>query len=273
MTARALVLLGAAAACSKAAAPVPAIVVAHDASVAEVAVPRSPIPAESTQLVTTVVNGPAATTGVLHAWHRVKGTVVWKDDGGWPVVVGRGVAWGRGLHGEGAPAGREGPVKREGDGTSPAGAFELRGAYGYAATAPAGTALAYSALDARTECVDDPRSHHYTQILERPAAGADWTSAEAMRRPDALYTWVIDIAHNPDAVRGAGSCIFFHVWRDEHSATVGCTAMPEPRVRSLLAMLAPAARPVYVLLPRADYSALQAAWGLPPLGASETVTP
>ena len=271
MSARAALVLVCAAACAKAAPP--AIVVARDAALAEVAVARSPIPAESTQLVTTVVDGLAATTGVLHVWHRVHGTLVWKDDGGWPVVVGRGVAWGRGLHGEGAPAGRDGPVKREGDGTSPAGVFELRGAYGYAAAAPAGTALAYRALDASTECVDDPRSHHYTQILERPAAGADWTSAEAMRRPDALYTWVIDIAHNPDAVRGAGSCIFFHVWRDERSPTVGCTAMPEPRVRTLLATLAPAATPVYVLLPRADYGALQAAWGLPPLVASATVAP
>ena len=272
MTARAALLLCAAAAgCAKSAGPSPAPTPGSATDAARAA--PSPVPADTTQLVTTVVDGLAATTGVLHLWHRVKGTVVWKDDGGWTVVVGRGVAWGRGLHGDGAPTGREGPVKREGDGKAPAGIFELRGAYGYAAAPPAGTALPYSALDARTECVDDPGSPHYTQILERPVAAAGWTSAEKMRRTDDLYTWVIDIAHNPDAVRSAGSCIFFHVWRDEHSPTVGCTAMPERRLRTLLTTLSPAAKPVYVLLPRAEYVALQPAWGLPPLDASETVAP
>ena len=122
------------------------------------------------------------------------------------------------------------------------------------------------------ECVDDPTSHHYTQILAR-TADADWTSSEQMRRRDALYTWVIDIAHNPDATRGAGSCIFFHVWRDARSPTVGCTAMAEDKLVALLGTLAPAAAPVYVLLPRADYAALREAWGLPAQDASAKVTP
>ena len=83
-----------------------------------------------------------------------------------------------------------------------------------------------------------------------------------MRRPDDLYTWVIDIAHNPDRTPGAGSCIFLHVWSGPGSATVGCTAMAEPALATLLASLD--AHAVYVLLPSAEYNALAAAWQLPP---------
>ena len=205
----------------------------------------------------------------MRVWHRTRPATAWTPDGdGWPVVVGKtGTAWGRGLHGDAAPVASSGtgPLKREGDGKAPAGAFALRGAYGYADAAPEGTALPYAPLTADTECVDDPASRHYTRILERATTDADWTSSEHMRRTDKLYTWVIDVAHNPDATRGSGSCIFLHVWRDASAPTVGCTAMTEPNMRTLLHMLTPAAAPVYVLLPRAEYGALQKVWGLPQL--------
>ena len=72
---------------------------------------------------------------------------------------------------------------------------------------------------------------------------------------------IIDIAHNPAATPGAGSCIFFHVWRGPAAGTVGCTAMPEPALAQLIAGLDPTA--VYVLLPRAEYGAFAEPWGLP----------
>jgi D-alanyl-D-alanine dipeptidase len=223
---------------------------------------------DATQLVTTVVDDWSSTTGVMRTWHR-DGSAWIADGSGWSVVIGKsGAAWGRGLHGDAALT--KGPVKKEGDGAAPAGAFALRGAYGYGSAAPQGTQLPYAQLAESTECVDDPRSKHYTQILARGSA-ADWHSSEHMRRSDELYTWVIDIAHNPAAARGAGSCIFFHVWHDATTPTVGCTAMPEPRLAALLAHLAPSA--VYVLLPRAAYKALAPAWGLPAQDASAKVSP
>jgi L,D-peptidoglycan transpeptidase YkuD (ErfK/YbiS/YcfS/YnhG family) len=226
------------------------------------AAPAGPrvIPADARQLVTGVIADWDATAVTLRRWRRADRG--WVADGpAWRGVIGRGAAWGRGLHGDGPPAGRDGPRKREGDGKSPAGAFRLAGAYGYAARAPRTAQLPYTAVTADWECVDDPRSAHYTQILDRTRTTVDWASAEAMRRADALYTWVIAIAHNPGAVAGAGSCIFFHVWLDADTPTVGCTAMAEPAVARLVAELAPTA--VYVLLPRADYDAFAAPWGLP----------
>ena len=221
----------------------------------------SPIPADAPQLITGVTDSWDATTVTLRRWKRVHGA--WVADGAaWQGVVGRtGVAWGRGLHGDGAPAGHDGPVKREGDSKAPAGAFGVRGVYGYAATPPPRTSLTYTQTNADWQCVDDQASKHYTQIVDRQTIAVDWSSAEDMRRKDALYTWVVDIAHNRSATPGAGSCIFFHVWRNPKSGTVGCTAMAESRLTSLIGSLDAAS--VYVLLPRAEYDALAASWGLP----------
>jgi D-alanyl-D-alanine dipeptidase len=241
------------------AAPAPA----PDAAPAPPAAAATVIPADAKELITAVVDDWDATRATLRRWRRAGAGAAWTADGApWPGVIGKsGAAWGAGLHGESAPSGRTGPVKREGDGKSPAGAFALRGSYGYAAAAPAGARLPYTALDQRWQCVDDPASKHYDQILDKTTVDVDWKSAEEMRRKDELYAWVVDVAHNPARAPGAGSCIFLHVWRNERSGTAGCTAMPEPQLARLLATLDPSA--VFVLLPRAEYTALAGAWALP----------
>ena len=158
-----------------------------------------------------------------------------------------------------APAGRGGPTKREGDGKSPAGLFALRGAFGYAKAAT--SSLPYQPVELGWECVDDPKSRHYNAILDRRTTEPDWQSAEQMRRRDDLYEWGIDVAHNPRATPGAGSCIFLHVWRGVGSATVGCTAMDKQTLRTLIGKVDTEA--VYLLLPKPEYDALAATWGLP----------
>ncbi|MEO6772739.1 MAG: hypothetical protein ABI467_06915 [Kofleriaceae bacterium] len=228
--------------------------------------PATPIGPTTTQLVTAVPDEWDSTTATMRLWHREAGTD-WQPVGApWPVVIGaNGAAWGIGLHGNGPPAGHTGPAKLEGDQKSPAGSFLLGPSYGYAAAPPKGTKLPYTPTDDQIKCVDDPGSLHYGTIVNQLAVQPDWHSAENLRRPDALYTWVIDVAHNPSRVPGDGSCIFLHVWKDPHTPTVGCTAMAEPQVQSLLAELDPAQVPVFVLLPQREYASLAAAWGLPTL--------
>ena len=217
------------------------------------------IPATTPQLVTAITDDWDATKATLQIWKRAGDGWV-KEGDAWPAVIGKtGAAWGDGLHGRGAPDGAKGPAKREGDGKSPAGAFALRGAYGYADKVKTG--LAYTPVTPTWQCVDDPRSTHYATIVDRKTVAVDWTSAETMRRDDALYTWVIDVAHNPAHIPGDGSCIFLHVWSGPASTTVGCTAMAEPRLAELLGRLDP--RAVFVLLPRAAYDALAPRWRLP----------
>lgn len=213
------------------------------------------------QLVTAIVDDWTSTHATLRMWER--DGAAWKPIGEpWPAMIGKtGAAWGDGLHGAMA-TGRGGPFKREGDGKSPAGVFDFRAVYGYAPSPPPGTSYPYVMLDERYECVDDPGSVQYTHIVDDHVQ-RDWHSSEKMRRSDALYTWVFDIAHNPRAHTGDGSCIFLHVWGGPDSPTVGCTAMAEPQLARLIATLHPTARPLYVLLPRAEYAALAAPWGLP----------
>lgn len=224
--------------------------------------PAPPLLADAPQLLLGTSAGWDATSVTLQRYER--------RGGGWvavgepvPAVLGRsGAAWGRGLHGAGAPADRAGPVKREGDGRSPAGAFRILRAFGYD---DAAFAVPYQKVDESWRCVDDGASAHYNDVLDADGVTPDWTSAEEMRRPDALYRWVVEIDHNAasgdGAVPGGGSCIFLHVWGGPDDTTAGCTAMAEPDLTALLAWLRPGA--VYVLLPEPERAALAAAWGLP----------
>jgi L,D-peptidoglycan transpeptidase YkuD (ErfK/YbiS/YcfS/YnhG family) len=222
------------------------------------------IPASATELLVVITDDWKATRATLRRYRR-DGSA-WKLVGDpWPGVVGYGgTGWGDGLHGRGAPTGRSGPPKREGDGRSPAGVFPLDDLYGYAKAAPAGTRFSYTpALDATWQCIDDPRSHLYNQIVDARSAKRDWSSAEPMRRGDSQYEWAVFIGHNPARTPKHGSCVFLHVWTGEGEPTTGCTAMAEPIMRELIATLDPAA--VFVLLPKAEYAALGPTWGLPSL--------
>jgi L,D-peptidoglycan transpeptidase YkuD (ErfK/YbiS/YcfS/YnhG family) len=235
------------------------------ASARQPAAARLPVfPAEAAQLVVATVDDWGDVTAELARFAREPGGA-WKPVGAsWPAVVGaRGSAWGRGLHGRGAPAGRGGPVKREGDGKSPAGVFALGAAFGYEAAPPPGAREPYTQVDDSWVCVDDPRSARYNRVFNAGGVTPDWSSFEAMRRPDDLYRWVVVVDHNADAAAGDGSCIFLHVWHGRTAGTAGCTAMERPDMEALLTWLDPAARPVFVLLPAAERDALRGAWGLP----------
>ncbi|MDQ3557225.1 MAG: hypothetical protein M3409_10695 [Gemmatimonadota bacterium] len=181
-----------------------------------------------------------------------------------PAAVGRtGLAWGTGIHG-----GREGagPVKREGDGRAPAGIFALSSAFGYAPAAEVPwIRLPYQQATASLECVDDVGSAHYNRIVDRGRIAApDWNSHEEMRRPDALYSLGVVADHNAaPPVPGGGSCIFLHVWEGPSQATSGCTAFARENLEATLRWLDPAAHPVLIQLPRAEYDRLRASWRLP----------
>jgi D-alanyl-D-alanine dipeptidase len=179
------------------------------------------------------------------------------------VVLGReGYGWGRGLHGGGAPTRRPGPIKREGDGRSPAGVFDIGTAYGYDA-AREGVSLRYVQATPELRCVDDPKSRHYNRIVSTAGTTIDWQSAEYMRREDELYAIAIVVEHNTQQTEpGAGSCIFIHVWRGPDSGMTGCTAMPMDVLGSFAGWLRPDAAAL-IALPRSEYDALKRRWRLP----------
>jgi L,D-peptidoglycan transpeptidase YkuD (ErfK/YbiS/YcfS/YnhG family) len=225
----------------------------------------SPLPVESRQMLLSTSASWDETHATVARYERAAGGDAWKPVGGrLPASLGRaGLAWGRGLH----PKGLAGPIKKEGDGRSPAGVFLLRMATGYAATAPPGTRLEYRQATDTLRCVDDPRSTHYNRLVDEQAVARDWTSAEDMRRPDDLYRLVVWVGHNDDPVQpGGGSCIFLHFRVGAQAVTDGCTALDPGRMEELLAWLDPAARPVLVQLPESLRRELGPAWGLPEPG-------
>ena len=158
------------------------------------------------------------------------------------------------------------PVKKEGDLRAPAGIFPIGTSFGYADEEPAGWRMPYLHLTPSVECVDDPQSAYYNQVVDRSTVTPDWKSSEKMLRPDGLYQWGLVIAQNIHPVRpGGGSCIFLHVWPGPGEATVGCTATAVEQMEIILGWLDPARAPMLVQLPAAQYTALEKPWELPPL--------
>lgn len=188
-----------------------------------------PAPAAQTLIVTTA------------SWEATEGRAVLVEDGRtvlgpMTVYIGHGgLGWGLGLR----PALAGGPVKREGDGRSPAGVFALGPTWAWPWSRDA-------------VCVDDPASAEYARILT-PAAKPTWRSAEPM----SMYRKAVLVGHNAARKPGAGSCIFLH---DGHEPTVGCTAFDSADLDALVARLRPGAR--LVQLPEAVLRGVLDPWGL-----------
>jgi L,D-peptidoglycan transpeptidase YkuD (ErfK/YbiS/YcfS/YnhG family) len=231
----------------------------------------------ASQIVVAVTDDWNATGARIYRFERERergsrdGRGATRDGAGWRVVgapirgvIGRaGLGWGAGVHPAAARAPGD-PEKREGDGRSPAGAFRLLEATGYAAEPPRGTALRYRQATAALKCVDDARARDYNQLVAAPPGGVPWTSAEDMRRDDELYVFTIVVEHNRAPVAaGGGSCIFLHVWSAPDAPTAGCTAMTRGDLETLLTWLKPSA--LFVALPRAVYARVARAWALPTL--------
>jgi D-alanyl-D-alanine dipeptidase len=216
----------------------------------------------STQLVLVVTPAWDSTSGSLRRFERDTPVGAWRQVGDVePIVVGRtGVAWD---DRQVRPAPGE-PVKREGDGRSPAGAFALDTAFGFNSRQTVSwVRLPYVRLRETTECVDDARSAHYNTIVERDSVPrVDWTSSEKMREID-QYAYGVHVAYNAPPTPLRGSCIFLHVWAGPRSVTAGCTAMEVEALKTLIGWIDPRRRPMLVQLPQSAIQRQRKEWSLP----------
>lgn len=227
--------------------------------------PGSPIPDSSGQMVLVLSKSFDANVGWLRRFERQTEDVDWAAVGPvTPITLGRnGLGLGSGLH-EIDPA--EMPIKQEGDGKSPAGAFRLSSAFGYAPVeALDDLEIRYTHVTESLECVDDVNSVYYNQIVLRDAVDeVDWESSEQMLMPGIWYEKGIVVDHNASPVRpGAGSCIFLHNWSGPEDTTAGCTAMAPSALTEIVYWLDSDADPVLVQLTESLYEEHQQAWGLP----------
>ncbi len=225
----------------------------------------SPIPDSCTQLLLVLTPSYSATEGFLHKFQRENQNSPWERvDDRIPIVIGRsGLGWGSGLH---ASSPQDRPIKQEGDGRSPAGAFALSTAFGFpAAHELEPLRFPYQQIIQTLECIDDPASHHYNSLIDRKKLKSiDWQSSEKMHQVPVDYRLGVFVDHNTAPAKpGRGSCIFLHVWGNPVAPTAGCTAMAETEMEKIIKSLKREAKPILVQLPQEEYMRLQDVWKLP----------
>ena len=221
------------------------------------------LPSTSTQCLVGIADSWDSSHATLTFYQKSGGR--WIAEGApWKARLGKsGLVWGSGLN----PPPSGAATKKEGDWRSPAGVFSLGGVWGYDAKIRKNPALPYRRITPRDLWVEDPASPHYNRnlILDHDPSTA-WEKKQQMKQDDPAHALKLFIAHNapPKIVPGAGSSIFFHIWRGGGTKpTAGCTTMDEAKLRDLIAKLDPAKRPLYVLLPKAEYEKYRASWKLP----------
>ena len=133
-------------------------------------------------------------------------------------------------------------MKREGDGASPVGVWQLGIVYFRADRWPRPrTSLAVRASRPSDAWCEDPGEGRYNRkITVEPGTGNEnfWRSDEA-------YDVVIPTNHNTrPRIRGAGSAIFFHLTRAGSRVTAGCIAVARRDMQKIL----PRCGPVTVLV-------------------------
>lgn len=131
-------------------------------------------------------------------------------------------------------------LKREGDGATPVGSWQLRRIFyragrmppprAFAVPRPIGPALGWC------ETVGD---RNYNRPVKMPYAA----SHETMRRADGLYDIVVELSHNErPRVQGLGSAVFFHLRRADGGPTAGCIAVSLRDMKTILACSGPKTR-------------------------------
>jgi len=176
-----------------------------------------------------------------------------------PVNLGsKGLAWGRGLN-----SAKPGRQKEEGDLRSPAGIFRFGTAFGYAEAGTIPLKLPYLPITEAQLCIEDGASRFYNQLIDATQVEQDWKARESMLRSDEQYKWGIFVKQNIPSEPGAGSCIFFHIWRKLGSGTLGCTAMAEDNLLALMQWLDPQKEPLLLQMTEAAYRDYQRSFSLP----------
>ena len=185
----------------------------------------------ATQIVTVVAPQRSSTQGTLRLWR--------KNGRCWRAVAGPWTAW---LGQRGVSAN-----KREGDRTTPAGAFGF-GRVVYGVGPSPGVRYAYRRIICGDWWVEDPRSPYYNRFRHVPCGSTPpfrVTSEDLSRSPTA-YRHFAFIRYNADpAVPGRGSGIFLHA--STGRPTLGCVSLPLPQLVAVLRWLRPESKPLIVI--------------------------
>lgn len=128
-------------------------------------------------------------------------------------------------------------LKREGDGGTPFGRFEVRQVlYRADRVARPRTRLPVRAIRSDDGWCEDPADRNYNRLI----SVSPLSSADRLTRADHLYDLVLVLGYNDrPRIRGKGSAIFVHLARPGYAPTEGCIALSRHDLTMLLAELQP----------------------------------
>ncbi|WP_373294028.1 L,D-transpeptidase family protein [Lentzea pudingi] len=159
-----------------------------------------------------------------------------------------GSEWARVLGGVAAKVGPPGISSSYGESSSatPAGVFEITGAFGRQADPGAG--VSYFQVDSSDWWVSDVNSPDYNthQRCARGTCPFNESRSENLASYGAVYDYALVMGVNAQRVPGGGSAFFVHVTNG--AATAGCVAIPASTLVSILRWVRPGT--VIALTPR-----------------------
>lgn len=231
-------------------------------------VPGAPLPSSCRQVIVAIPADWNSSRTTLH--------VLEKTDKGWtpimepiPARLGKsGLVWGLGVN----PVPHGLTLKKEGDWRTPAGIFALdRTIYAYDAELPKHEGFALHKVTPYDLWVEDPKSPLYNHhLVVKHIPSTPWETSQQMKQDDPSHAIKWFILHNAPGtvegrpVSGAGSSIFFHIWRDNGARpTAGCTSMSEDNIKKLVQIIDPEKNPMYVIFPKKEYELYKKSLNLP----------
>lgn len=141
-----------------------------------------------------------------------------------------------------------GSTRQQDTGTTPAGMYWVRTAFGVQPNP--GTRMPYTRVDSRYWWVEQKDSRYYNQLRLASQGGFRLSHADSEHLVDypTQYQWAAVVDFNrPHPVPGRGAGIFLHV--NGRGATAGCVSVPATVMRATMRWLDPAKHPVIVMGP------------------------
>lgn len=132
---------------------------------------------------------------------------------------------------------------REGDGTTPTGSYPLGVAFGNKKNP--GTALDWFDVNPYHYWIDDLNSSYYNQLIDSRQTPSGWSSGEHLADYVPSYNYAVNIEVNPQCRKDSTSAIFLHCF-GKNPYTLGCVAVKEEQMRTLLTVLKPNAQIILV---------------------------
>lgn len=122
--------------------------------------------------------------------------------------------------------------KKEGDGKTPLGIFELGKILGTHTKINNKNSLKYQQITENMYWIDDSKSKYYNQLVDIFEVEKDWNSAEHLIDYPTQYEYLMEIRTNPNNISGMGSAIFLHC--SNNKSTEGCVAVSRDTMEKIV---------------------------------------